>query len=314
MNQFIYSTKLALMRFLPAVCLRFLCPLLGKGFLKRLRHVDLLFVLQKYRRFIEYRICEPVRFTEAKNEKLSTSGYAEIEFPPQLAEKATIEALQFYQSSKGDQKNNKTYLREMFTIKDVRPSSAIFKLATSPDLISLAGSYFKSSPVLYNITLMISPKIQGNVKLAGSQKFHRDGDDSKNLKFWLMLEDVSNEMGPTFVLDKISSEALARKINYRQGQKIEDCLLVDKTQDLFSLVGKKGSGFVVDTSQCFHMGSRNQGAKPRLVLMIHYVTRKSNYFWPQWMGGKDKLGRYPYTQDLDEHMQNLLFTERFADS
>tara|TARA_B110001450_G_C17625717_1_gene483054 strand:+ start:54 stop:533 length:480 start_codon:yes stop_codon:yes gene_type:complete len=117
---------------------------------------------------------------------------------------------------------------------------------------------------------------------SGSQLWHRDAEDVKNIKIWIPVNDIDEDCGPTEILNKDISEEIARKLNYVQGA------LVEENHALFSqvkpahLVGKAGEIMVTDTGSSFHRGSnpKNNESKERLVLMIHYVSGFSAYHRP----------------------------------
>lgn len=183
--------------------------------------------------------------------------------------------------NKHQQKNKKQYLQEITNIFDYAPDSPEVLFASSPKVIKSVMNYMQCFPVLHNITLMYSPN-KFSESPSGSQLWHRDAEDVKNIKIWIPVNDIDEDCGPTEILNKDISEEIARKLNYVQGA------LVEENHALFSqvkpahLVGKAGEIMVTDTGSSFHRGSnpKNNESKERLVLMIHYVSGFSAYHRP----------------------------------
>ena len=184
--------------------------------------------------------------------------------------------------------STKEYLQVISNLEDYNSSSPEFKLATSPNLVAIVSSYHGTFPYLYNITALWSPppefKSQGKEipisNYKGSQLFHRDGDDLKIVKIWILCSDVNLDNGPTILISAEESEKIARNLKYRQGVKIpfetEQKLTIDENH-INKAVGSLGTVYFTDTDRLLHYGSRTENASERLVLMIQYVTFFSYY-------------------------------------
>jgi hypothetical protein len=212
-------------------------------------------------------------------------GYIKIENPIPNLNAIIQESLDIYKNySNLSAKNNKSYLKEISSLRDFSHDSATLEFATSPEVIKSVCSYLRCMPVLSNITTMISeaqPHFNQD-KFEGSQLWHLDGEDIRNVKLWILCSPIEIENGPTTLLDAKSSNLLMRSLSYKQGFKITDTIVNPFIKSTpFSMIGKIGSAFATDTDRCFHYGSRvsnNQG--PRIVLMIHYVSSLSGYYRP----------------------------------
>jgi hypothetical protein len=129
----------------------------------------------------------------------------------------------------------------------------------------------------------------------GSQLFHRDDDDIRILKLWILCSDVALENGPTAILPANESEKIARQIGYKQGEKvIDESPFEASLSKLNFAIGKSGTSYATDTDAVFHFGSRTSIKEDRLVLMIHYVSPFNRHFRPL-------LGGYPknHTKQID---------------
>jgi len=181
----------------------------------------------------------------------------------------------------------KEYLQAISDLSDYDLESPEFKLATSPALLAMVSDYLGAFPYLYNITALWSPSpefiSQGkeNSKYKGSQLFHRDSDDIKIVKVWILCSDVNSDNGPTILISAGESEKISRNLKYRQGVKIpfetEQTFSVDKNH-INKAVGSSGTVYFTDTCRLLHFGSRTESANERLVFMIHYVSFFSSYY------------------------------------
>ncbi len=116
-----------------------------------------------------------------------------------------------------------------------------------------------------------------------SQNFHMDGEDLNQIKIFLYISDVDENSGPLTVLSKIDSIILYNKYDQNRLLKKKTIRIKDEILEKFSmknciypLVGKKGTINLVDTSNCYHFGSR-PGKKPRYVLMYQFLNSFSYY-------------------------------------
>lgn len=180
--------------------------------------------------------------------------------------------------------SKKPYFQEFCNLTDYPTDSAPFKFATEPSLIKAVANYLGEAPVLWNISVFYSPPSSiediENKNFKGSQLLHRDAEDTKNVKIWILCSYISENSGPTVCLSSKISNKIWDEISYRQGTKIENEIILDNYKnEMFPLIGLKGEVFFTDTSECLHMGSRVIEPASRLVLMVHFVSRYSNYFW-----------------------------------
>ena len=187
------------------------------------------------------------------------------------------------EASQADSWSGKSYFRSLKSISDYSLDSPEFQLATSPEILKSVASYLGHLPLLLDISARISlsdPDTPGN-QLSGSQMFHRDLDDIKSVKVWILCSQVETENGPTVLLPAGTSHEVAREIGYKQGDKVPDDTAFLRYQDeLFEAVGPIGSSFATDTCSSFHYGSRVRKSKERLVLYFQYVSSSSVYFRP----------------------------------
>jgi len=111
-----------------------------------------------------------------------------------------------------------------------------------------------------------------------SQLFHCDADATSQVKIFVLCSEVTRSNGPLTLLDAETSRNVRSRLGYHFGGKIKDKRLagiIDES-DHVPIVGPPGTVCFVDTTQCFHFGSRvESGTAPRLVTMIQYLTPSS---------------------------------------
>jgi hypothetical protein len=110
-----------------------------------------------------------------------------------------------------------------------------------------------------------------------SQLFHLDGADVSQVKLFVHCTDVIEASGPLTVLDAATSRRLAKKLGYRIGDsRVSDERVAEVLGDAaepVSLTGRRGTAHFVDTSRCFHFGSRVlSDSPPRTVAIFQYLT------------------------------------------
>ena len=129
-------------------------------------------------------------------------------------------------------------------------------------------------PVVNEIHIWNSPNEQS--VLGGSQELHMDYADHRQLKLFLLLNDVDSDTGPFGFLGAHKSKQLAYQIGYKfTDERIrvpdDEFKKYFDWEDINLFCGSAGEMALVDTSNCFHFGSR-RASKPRRMLMIQYVT------------------------------------------
>ena len=142
------------------------------------------------------------------------------------------------------------------------------------------------------LKILISPSIE-KINFEGSQLFHSDYDDERNLKIFVFLNDVSINSGPLEAINLADSARLMEEWNYKWGKKnISHNDSIAKSlpkEKITSFIGPKGSVCLIDSVRCLHRGSRNP-IRPRKILYATYNTRTSFRFPPlNWLGLLPKI-------------------------
>lgn len=280
----------------------------------RLRFI---FVLMSPLRFISDKYLLPKKF---KNLDLKTStpidesvGFSKIEVQGELVTQIVENTQNLSRLRK--EFNSKPYLQEISDLEDYSYESPEFKLATHPEVVGLVANYMGSFPYLYDITALWSPsskRLKDEIKenqFKGSQLWHRDGDDLRIAKLWILCSKVTKESGPTTLLPAEASELVCRSIGYRQSEKIsfeQELKLNIDSKNQIQAIGEEGTVFFTDTDRLLHYGSRTSSDTERLVLMIHYVSFFSCYFRRVGATGK----RHRVSKEISENLGKLNSLEK----
>ena len=168
----------------------------------------------------------------------------------------------------------KPYLLTVIKPEEISRDSAIYKLVTNRDLISSVARYLKCFPVLTYIAVWYSPNLPGQEK--GSQRYHLDHEDYRQIKAFMFVEDIGPQNGPFTFIPASESKKIQDALNYKMtpdNKQIDDEVvynIVDKSHAR-PLTGAAGTLGLIDTSRCFHYGSR-EGTAPRIMLAFQYMT------------------------------------------
>lgn len=183
--------------------------------------------------------------------------------------------------------SNKPFLRRVIEGAAFQETD-LFRFMIRRDILDTAAAYLGSAPLLHDARLMWSPP---NETAERSQRYHCDSVDRTQVKIFINIFDTDESCGPLTFIPATASEAVRNRIGYAMGAKLDDDLF--DGSDAVRLIGPPGSGGMVDTSRCFHYGSRGN-LRDRLVLMFHFVRYGAPKARPvAWrpMDGLDRIQR-----------------------
>jgi hypothetical protein len=150
----------------------------------------------------------------------------------------------------------------------------IMRLALREDVLSAVSGYLGIAPLLTNINVYLSRS--SDRELMSSQLFHCDADDTRQIKIFVLCSSVDEASGPLMIMDAERSSKLRRRIKYTYRNRVTDeeaRAALGSEVELAGVMGEPGTVVLVDTSRCFHYGSRVEGGgAPRLAAMIQYLT------------------------------------------
>jgi hypothetical protein len=170
-------------------------------------------------------------------------------------------------------KNKKRFLLNILDPAALTLDSAPMRLALEPGIVGAVSRYLGVVPVLTAVSVFFSDALDSAPK--GSQLYHCDGDEVRQLKIFVYCSAVDERSGPLTVLDATSSRAVQKRTGYEYRSRLTDAQVLEAMPSAAGvpIVGPAGTVAVVDTSRCFHFGSRvRPGAQPRLAAMLQYST------------------------------------------
>lgn len=147
-------------------------------------------------------------------------------------------------------------------------------IALQPELVSVVAAAMGEVPRLDYVLLTLSRNT--DKQLSYSQLWHRDHDDTKVIKLFIYLTDVTSpDDGPfTFIpgpdSDKMGFRFKSHLSDYQIGRWIPKSAVT-------TMYAPRLSAFMVKTSRCLHMGSRVAPGHERLLYTATYFSAPRLY-------------------------------------
>src|SRR5579862_5120882 len=153
--------------------------------------------------------------------------------------------------------------------------SPYMRFALSEAVVGPISVYLGLVPILNQIDVWYSSPARDEPR--SSQLWHLDHADTIQIKVFLYCSDVGADSGPLTILSASVSDALAERIGYDYGDayRVSDDTVRETAgaDGEIALTAPTGSVAFVDTSRCFHFGSRvAPGAPARRVFVAQYLT------------------------------------------
>jgi hypothetical protein len=171
-------------------------------------------------------------------------------------------------------KGRKRFLINMLDSATLDGEHPAVRLALRPDILASVVSYMGTVPVLSSVQVFYSGVLEDEP--ISSQLYHCDADDTRQVKIFVLCSDVGHANGPLTLLDADRSAVVRKATGYTFKSRLSDQdvdAALGRSAEAVELVGPPGTMCLVDTSRCFHFGSRVEpGAAPRLVTMIQYLS------------------------------------------
>ena len=184
---------------------------------------------------------------------------------------------QFTTANPSSLQSNKKQLKTRLLDREcLTHDSPLVQFALREDLLAAVSRYLGAVPILSEIDVWWSVCAAGDY--TDSQLYHCDWRDRSQIKVFIFCTDVREENGPLVLIEARASKRIRDKLGYRYGgararvrdEQISSYLATDAEQQM---AGPVGSVALVDTSRCFHYGSRLAGgASPRIMAVLQYLT------------------------------------------
>lgn len=147
--------------------------------------------------------------------------------------------------------------------------------ALDPAVIGVLASALGELPQLDYVLVTFSEG--SDAPLTSSQLWHRDYDDTRTIKLFVYLTDVTEVAdGPfTFLPAPVSDRVgFTRRTHRADGAVFTGGIIRD---DIKEMTGARGRAFLVETSRCLHMGSRVLPGHARLLYTATFTTAPRLY-------------------------------------
>lgn len=174
--------------------------------------------------------------------------------------------------------------------EDFQAHPELLAFALSDDLLEIACDYYGVLPQLKEIGFWLSKPVD---HLFSSQYYHLDKPESRIFSLFLNVEDNPPDVGLTTFLPADVSRRVRRQTRYDKvyfrgnGRLTDEQVYASCAQsDAIEIDGRRGHGAIVDTTSCFHYGSRCSTGQ-RAVFSIKFMLAHK--------------ARNPRTPSLDGH-------------
>jgi hypothetical protein len=156
-------------------------------------------------------------------------------------------------------------------------NAPIKRIALSPEVLAPIAKYFGGLPVLYGASVWFCRNAQ-DFDLVGSQLYHFDREDTRQIKIFIPIDDITEDSGPLTLVPAKESRALIENrrrsggsISLKQRFDDQEVARVTGVAKGVPMTGKSGDLIFLDTTNCLHYGSRpSETYKYHMVL--HYVS------------------------------------------
>lgn len=151
-------------------------------------------------------------------------------------------------------------------------AKAIIRPFLAPELVLAAAEHLGVLPVLTGVRILYSPNAPSDA-LASAQLFHMDPEGARQVKVFIAVQDVGPQNSPfTFVPEGLTRRLLDTGEPVYLGRRVTDKAILKHVAppQWVSHEGRRGDMLLVDTSRCFHFGSR-PNSQPRMLLYAQYL-------------------------------------------
>lgn len=171
----------------------------------------------------------------------------------------------------------------LFGNTDLEENSEILQFGLSEEVLAVVCRYMGQLPVMPWIFLWRSvPRERPYVK---SQLWHLDHSDTCQVRMIIFPQKITAADGPIILLPAPISQRVRRELSYswhnEANMRISDVRMAAHadSDEAVTLTGEKGTVVFVDTSRCFHYGSRLEDGS-RHILLYRYMTTSNFLLHP----------------------------------
>ena len=213
-------------------------------------------------------------FSEVDENKLMENGFDKFCIDKILSKKSTksLEYLRnnFDKLNLRDENQKKSFLKTY----NIELEDNLINIID--DLTPIITNYMGCLPIISTSEYWFSPNIENQSKR--SQNFHTDGEDIKQIRVLIPINEVSSDHGPLTIINakksyEIYKKLKKKKIIKKKTEKISDDIFHKfiSEKDKVEATLTRNQIFMVDTCKCYHYGSR-KSRFPRKLIAITYQT------------------------------------------
>jgi hypothetical protein len=175
-------------------------------------------------------------------------------------------------TAQGEAPGQKPFFRFRLANRDER--LALLRVGLDRRVIAMAAAHLGVLPVITEADFYCSFPVDG--PFTKSQLWHCDDDASDVFKLFVYCDSVAPDDGPLQLIEAELSHRVRHAIGYRYGGRRyrvsdQDMERHVSEQQITTVLGARGTPFVVDTVRCFHRGSRiTQPDRRRVVSTITF--------------------------------------------
>lgn len=225
--------------------------------------------------------------------ELQAAGYVRLGPPVVDATPVVAASLRKLEEAESlPQRGNKPFFSQLLGAADLTPGSVFLQFAVDERLLQLVARYLKCAPFLNSVELLYSKPLQSGPM--ASQLWHRDRRDLAIIKVFVYATDVEAAHGPLTVLPRSDSAAVPEFLpHYLSDDQMSRYVRLDRS---IALTGPSGTTWMVDSENCYHLGSRC--TRPRLAYVAYYDSgfgyrpRETNWQGVVSPQGWTRLQRY----------------------
>lgn len=222
------------------------------------------------------------------------NGYVKLGARAELDAVATAGSAVAGNAESGETPPGKEFFRTRFSTDDELVT--LLRAALAPELVAAVTAYLGVVPVIAYADYYCS--VPHGPPWNKSQLWHCDDDGARIVKLFVYCEDVGPDNGP-FEFVAAGDSARARKaVGYRYAgrrYRVSDAAMdahVPRDRQL-AIEGPRTTGFLIDTTHCFHRGSRIAVKNKRRVAAIVCYCQPSAVKLPlRLAGSRAPLAKY----------------------
>ena len=155
------------------------------------------------------------------------------------------------------------------TINNSAEVEPVVRFCSQPAIFNVVSGYMGEYPVLSGISLGYT---KSNSNWVGSQLFHCNSNEPKQLHLVMPIWPIDMETGPFTFLPARKSAQVRRAISHQGGRIPDDVIFSHVREDeLIYCTGEPGDIYLVNPYACFHCGARTR-SKSRLILIVNFTS------------------------------------------